>query len=226
MTLRTNELSLLIHQAFSIYIGFDPSTARQELRGWDSEHEWFRSSIEELHPTTVIEVGSFLGASAIHMASILHELQLDSCLICIDTWLGDRQLWLRPEHRATLNFSHGRPEIYDTFLANVIDAQLQDYILPVSMPSSSAARYMKKLGVSADLIYIDGSHDDWDAYNDIQLYWGLLNAGGIMLIDDYVPNTNNNEMFWGVIQSVGRFAREYSLPIENLGRKALLRKAP
>lgn len=224
MTNKYKTIHELVHGSEDIYRGF-VRPLDYELKGWDSEHQWFAEEIERLRPSVIIEVGSFLGASAIHMAKTCKRLDLDACVICVDTWLGDRQLWLRDEHRKTLAFEFGRPTVYNSFIANVLDAGMSDIILPISMHSTGAARCIKKLAISAQLIYIDGCHDIGDVFADLTLYWDLLEDGGVMLIDDYVPDTNNNEMFWGVIQDTKRFAEQHNLQIESLGRKALLRKA-
>lgn len=42
---------------------------------------------------------------------------------------------------------------------------------------------------SFDIIYIDGSHVPKDVLIDAVLSWGLLKRGGIMLLDDYLLNT-------------------------------------
>lgn len=39
---------------------------------------------------------------------------------------------------------------------------------------------------SYDVIYIDGSHDTPDVLTDIVIGWGLLRAGGLLILDDYV----------------------------------------
>lgn len=213
-----------LHYGNDPFIGFDRMDMAREPVQWDSYHKWFVEAIEDKHPSVVIEVGSFAGASAIHMATFMREKRMDSCLICIDTWLGDRQLWTRIEHREALQFKFGRPEIYLAFLANVIAAGVSDYILPIPMHSTGGARYLAKRGVTASVIYIDGSHDEGDVYADLTLYWELLEPKGIMLIDDYVPDTNNNEMFWGLIQDVDRFVKQRSLKLERNGRKARIRK--
>jgi predicted O-methyltransferase YrrM len=39
--------------------------------------------------------------------------------------------------------------------------------------------------VKADLIYIDGSHDEKDVYDDLSVYWDLLSPGGVVFGDDW-----------------------------------------
>ena len=45
-----------------------------------------------------------------------------------------------------------------------------------------------------DLIYIDGSHSSIDTYTDCYMSWKLLNKGGMMIIDDYLYNTEDDDI--------------------------------
>lgn len=104
-------------------------------------------------------------------------------------------------------------------MANTVEAELQDYIIPLSMPSLSASRYLAKLNTAVDFIYIDGCHIEGDVYRDLDAYWKLLKPGGSMLIDDYIP-----VHFDGLIRDVNKFANEEGLRITVDAEKALLEK--
>jgi predicted O-methyltransferase YrrM len=225
MTQACKRLTNLIQNSVDFWAGFDPIEWRPTYQyNWDSEHEWFGAAIDELKPDLIIEVGSFLGKSAIHMAGKLKAAGLDSAVLCIDTWLAERQLWSRPEIRTALKFIHGRPNFYYSFLANVLDAGLTDYIVPMPMDSMSAASYLKDLQIDAPLIYIDGNHEAGEVYADLAAYWDRLRPGGIMLIDDYQPSKKPWHMYAGLVSDVNRFAKERSLTFEVQGVKARLRK--
>jgi len=225
MTESCKRLTALIQNGVDIWAGFDPTEWRPTYQyDWDSHHEWFEAAISELRPDVIIEVGSFIGMSAIHMARLLKTAGLDSAVLCIDTWLAERQLWSRPEIREALMFRHGRPNVYYSFLANVIDAGLTDYIVPMPMDSHSAARYLQDLGIDAPLIYIDDNHEGGEVYASLTGYWDRLRPDGIMLIDDYIPSKKPGHMFRGLVEDVNRFVRENNLTLEQLGNKARLRK--
>lgn len=68
-----------------------------DLQGWGSQHRYLTEAIETLHPSIVVEVGVWKGASVIHMASRLKELAIDGVVIAIDTWLGAWDHWVRDE---------------------------------------------------------------------------------------------------------------------------------
>jgi len=59
---------------------------------WNSELPIFEELIKRNEPKRIIEVGSWLGGSAIRMAQICRDLGYDAKIICIDTWLGDSRL--------------------------------------------------------------------------------------------------------------------------------------
>jgi hypothetical protein len=113
---------------------------------------------------------------------------------------------------------NGYPALYQQFLANVLHRGCADMIVPVPNTSAITARLLHRRGVVADLVYIDGSHDEEDVYQDLSAYWNLLRPGGVLCGDDW-------HAFWyGVICAVNRFAREHELPVQVTGQKWLLRK--
>jgi hypothetical protein len=167
------------------YTGFEP-LANSELWGWNGERPFFGQLVERIRPSLIIEVGGWVGLSTLNMAYALKRNGLtESSLICIDTWLGSKEHWTDPELRKTLELEHGFPTLYRRFLSNVIKWKCEDVILPLPMTSLSAARYLKEYDIKAELIYVDGSHDEKDVYEDLLAYWPLLLEGGIIFGDDW-----------------------------------------
>jgi len=202
------------------YIGFDPAPYPSDLRGWDSQAPVFAEVIECVRPALIIEVGTWLGASAIHMADVSKMLGLATKIICVDTFLGSVEMWLFPndsEHQAdALRLQHGYPTLYYTFLANVVRAGHQDRIVPFPTTTLIAADYFATKGIQADLIYIDASHDERSARADIEAYWPLVRPGGILFGDD-LP--------WpGVAAAVNDFAAQHGLEIGGNWRHWQLQK--
>lgn len=58
------------------------------MQGWGSTHPIFAEVINLISPRLILEVGSWKGASVIHMANLLKAQNIDGAIICIDTWLG------------------------------------------------------------------------------------------------------------------------------------------
>src|SRR4051812_30139699 len=122
----------------NIYEGFSPLP--EDLQGWNSQHPIFEHLIRDIKPKTIIEVGTWKGASAIHMGLLCKANHLQTKIYCVDTWLGSVEFWTRlndtPERDLMLR--HGYPQIYYQFLSNVVHNNLQDVIIPVPMPSTVA----------------------------------------------------------------------------------------
>lgn len=171
-----------------IYQGVDPFTdvapGALDARGWDDGHRWLELMIGR--DGLYIEVGTWLGASALRIAGKMRAREMDACLVCVDTWLGGADHWEQvPEQ---LRRQHGRAELYGVFLANVVTAGLQDYILPLPLSSVAAARYLLRLlGPVAAGVYVDASHEYEDVCADLGAYWDLLRPGGVLLADDVQP---------------------------------------
>ncbi len=144
-----------------------------EVQGWNSTNPTFKDVIEEVRPKTIIEVGSWKGASVLHMASLC-----DAKFYCVDTWLGSFE-----HHRdGWIPFGH-YPTLFQQFMENT--AMYCDRITPLPMPSNIGARVLAHHHITADLIYIDGSHDYEDVKRDLRDYWPLVNPGGVLFGDDY-----------------------------------------
>ena len=155
---------------------------------WGSDHSIFRKLISELKPQTIFEIGSWKGASAIRMCQEAIRAGCDMSkfkLYCIDTWLGSAEHRKREDWVHSLRLKNGYPQLYQTFLSNVIVSGMQEYIVPVPLPSSIAAELLREVVPRPSLIYLDGSHDYDSVYRDLDDYWGLLASPGALLIDDY-----------------------------------------
>jgi len=218
MTAAKDAAVLALHDGLDPFNDFEPAGWVDPTDRWDSHHAYFDAAVAELKPRVIVEVGSFLGASSRHFAGLLERDGLDGVVICVDTWLAERVLWGNAEWRPHLRHINGRPEYYKCWLANALAAGLQDFLCPLPMDSRGGARYLADRGVVADLIYIDGSHEAGDVYQDLTLYWEVLRPGGVLLADDYAA------MFPGVVADVDRFAAERGLTVEVSGIKARLRK--
>lgn len=171
----------------------------------------FLEQVYQAHPEAqlVIEVGSWLGASAIKSTQYLStQLGLrDFTLICVDTWLGNLEHWLRPQTQKSLQRQHGYPGFYEHFLSNIALSGLQDFILPFPQTSMVAARILSHHQLQADWIYLDASHDSLEVFFDLNLYWNCLKPGGTLMGDDWN---------WpSVRRAVVDFARDYGLGIHN-----------
>lgn len=155
------------------------------LWGWNGDKSVFSDLMVRKKPRLIIEVGSWLGMSTYTMATLLKKHNLDSIIVCVDTWLGSQEHWEDPDMRQHLELKNGFPTFYWSFLSNMRKQEVDDVIVPLPLPSQIAARFLKAKNLQADLIYIDGSHQEQDVYNDLCSYWPLLAPGGVIFGDDW-----------------------------------------
>jgi hypothetical protein len=162
------------------------------LWGWNGDRAIFPLLIQQLKPSLIIEVGSWMGLSAANMATTCQKLGLDTAVICVDTWLGSKEHWRDPNLVQHLELENGYPTFYKRFLTNMVNAGVSGTVLPVPMPSQIGASYLKDFNLQAELIYVDGSHDEKDVYDDLMAYWELLAPGGVVFGDDWPWETVSN----------------------------------
>ena len=141
-----------------------------------------RTKLTELikthRPNTIVEVGVWLGTSAIFMAELLAQRKdTKPVLYAIDHFKGSAE-HLNPAHQHHNKVNY----LYEQFLSNVIHKKLTHIITPVPMASLDAA---KALDVAPDLVYIDGSHEEADVTDDIRTWYQKLAPKGIMCGDDW-----------------------------------------
>ncbi|MCS6958990.1 MAG: class I SAM-dependent methyltransferase [Pseudanabaenaceae cyanobacterium SKYGB_i_bin29] len=193
-----------------------------DLQGWGSTVTVFERLISQLLPKLIIEVGTWKGASAIHMVDILKSHGIVCPVLCVDTWLGGLEVAKDNPISylgVTVPRRYGYSQLYFQFLANVMHRQAQNYIVPIPLHAVAAFKLLLYWRVSADLIYVDASHEEEDVYADLSNYWQLLRSGGVLLGDDY-PDPR----FPGVYAAVNRFAKENNLEIQSEGNKFWFKK--
>lgn len=202
-----------------IYEGFDHLQYPYDPAGWGCESPAFETLIQRVKPKFVIEVGTWKGGSAIRMAGLLAENSLpDTPILCIDTWLGALEFWAdqsQPERFLALECKHGYPSVYYRFLANICHSGHAKRITPFPLPATTAALWLLRTNLRADLIYIDGSHEEEDVYQDLLDYAPLIAPGGYLFGDDWA--------WTGVRDAVTRFSRETKRPIEHIADKWAIR---
>jgi hypothetical protein len=203
----TDRIRPLLH-AVDPYESFDWQSFPDDPSGWGSDSTAFRELVAKTRPARIIEVGTWKGGSALTLAAAAADLGLEVEIICVDTWLGALEMWTDPadpERYGALALKHGYPTLYYQFLANVCRAGRQAAITPFPVPSVTAAQWFALHGIRADLIYIDGSHEEEDVLQDLVSYWDLVRPGGVIFGDDWSWD--------GVRLAVQQFAADRQLAI-------------
>ena len=208
-----------------LYDGVDPfaSWTQSKTSGdavpqnWGSTHPYFKQYIDLLKPALIVEVGTWLGGSAIHMGQLLRAAGLnDSCIVCVDTWLGSSEHYINDDQRRILKLVNGRPTFYNDFMDNVVQNGLQDIILPFSIASIAAVEVLREYAITPDLIYLDGDHTSRGFRADLDLYWERLRPGGCLIGDDF----DWQEIHMNVLE----FAFQQQVEFTAVGNKFVMRK--
>lgn len=173
-------------EGVDIFAGFN--LGEENLQGWASTDGSFTEIIETIKPKTIVEVGTWFGASAVNMAKLalyqgISKEELE--IVCVDTFLGSVEHYTMLSTFNSGNKLHGRPLVYDQFLSNIIHQNLTDVITPFPIDSGNGALALNDWKVQADLIYIDAAHDFEYVQIDFIRYANILRPGGYMLIDDW-----------------------------------------
>lgn len=167
---------------------------------------WYRNGpsmewlVRRTNVKVVIEVGSWLGLSTRHIASILPE---DGVVYAVDHWMGS------PNED---NSQFDIPNLYRQFLSNVIHEKLTHKIIPIKMSSLEAA---KTLQVKPDLVYLDATHDFTNVMLDLIFWYPFVKGHGVLCGDDYFWNHDPYKGGGPVKRAVDIFARENNLTVRD-----------
>ncbi|KAK7381961.1 hypothetical protein VNO80_00549 [Phaseolus coccineus] len=196
----------------SPFENFPPPHAAEKLRrtkrvkGWGSTGAVFENLIRRVRPRTVVEVGTFLGASAIHMAELTRQLDLQTQILCVDDfrgWAGFKERFMN------IPMENGDVWLFYQFLQNVVTFNQTGSVLPVPFSSGSTLMLFCEWGVYADLVEIDAGHDFLSAWADINRGFRILRPGGVIFGHDYFTAADNR----GVRRAVDLFAKVHNLKV-------------
>ncbi|XP_043706343.1 uncharacterized protein LOC122655992, partial [Telopea speciosissima] len=197
-----------------------PFLRQKRIKGWGSNGAVFENLIRRVKPTTIIEVGTFLGASAIHMSQVAKGLGLlQTQIICVDDFRG----W--PGFRDIIKgipMVNGDVTLLYQFMQNVAHFNATDTVLPLPFSSGSTLDKLCEWGVFGDLIEVDAGHDFHSAWSDINRAYKILRPGGVIFGHDYFTAADNR----GVRRAVNLFARQKGLRIQFDGQHWVIHSAP
>ncbi len=190
------------------FVGFPRGVYATNSHGWNSTHPKLAEAATSKNPCVVVEVGVWLGGSTIRMAKAMKDAGINGVVISVDTWLGSVEHWATADYFPMLCLDQGRPSLQRTFMANVLDAAVEDYVLPLPLDSLNAAELFRQFNRHADVIHLDGGHEYDLVAADIKAWWPRLRAGGIFIGDDYNPGGG----WQGVMRA---FDEAFPTPIEH-----------
>lgn len=149
----------------------------------------FKDVCDTIKPLSILEVGSWLGASALAWAKASQDNNPTAKIYCIDTWLGSPEHYLNTCGEdwsiSRLDITEKGPQFFESFLSNIHARNQQESIFPMRADSSSALPFLVKQGAKFDVIYIDGAHDAISVSRDIANSCKLISQNGLICGDDF-----------------------------------------
>jgi SAM-dependent methyltransferase len=202
--------------------GLNPADYEHDEEGfWRHGDPLWRDLLEATRPHLLIEVGAYKGRTSIFLAHLIKEMQLQTKIVCIDTWVGSPEHW-RTDHGDEyweLKTKFGYPTLYYSFAANVVLAGAQDVIIPLPTTSESGAYILEQAKLSPDIVFVDAAHEYEPALSDYRRYWGLLRQRGVLVGDDYMgPGWD------GVTKAADDFSAEIGVPLSGKVGKFVIAK--
>ncbi len=157
-----------------------------EAKGFLSEAEGlrlFELAVESSGRAPCLEIGSYCGKSTLYLA--------EGCRVA-----GGHPLLAIDHHRGSEEQQPGQcyfdPDLFDageqivntldTFMKNIRQAGLVDWVIPIVAHAHRVARYWPHGELS--LVFIDGSHSVEDVLRDFHLWSSRVIADGYLCIHD------------------------------------------
>jgi predicted O-methyltransferase YrrM len=139
--------------------------------------------IRGFHPRSVLEIGTHVGASTVHIAAALareNSAQTTSCLTSVDIENVNDPLHA-PWRRLGLENSPAQ------MIQNTGCASLVTFITMMGLD------FLRQPPHNFDFIFLDGSHAASVVYQEIPVALMALSQNGVILLHDYYPN---NKPLW------------------------------
>ena len=174
--------------------------ARSELsnlpHGWFNHGAQVLALLEEHRPQVVVELGTWLGASAIAMARSVRRW--GGTVTCVDTWAGD----LNEDGGSLADRS---PLMLWSCARSMVEAGISASIRLIPATTAAAAKYWTQ---PIDFLYIDADHGYRAVLADLHAWVPHVRPGGLIAGDDY-----RHPLYPGVRQAWDEFELAHVLPL-------------
>lgn len=174
-----------------------------EVPGWfpESNRRVLAGLIKKHDVRTVLEIGSFLGLSAIWFAQRVEKVT------CIDPWEETATEANGNNLVETLRRMGTPKDFYHVFLHNIQEFQVADKIIPIRATSESTPLMYPGFLTGFDLVYIDGDHSPKGITSDLVIYGEI--AQKVLCGDDYADRPE-----FGVVPAVNNYVPKHELRVE------------
>ncbi|HVF69439.1 MAG TPA: class I SAM-dependent methyltransferase [Xanthomonadales bacterium] len=138
-----------------------------DVPGWLSKNEANflseKAKSTQKYKGEIVEIGSFYGKSTICLAQ------------------GKGKVYAIDPHKGFVEENMKYSPTYNGFLKSINTAQVEKKIVPMVMKSKDASKIWKK---KIRLLFIDGLHDEKNAFQDYERFSRYLIEGGIVAVHD------------------------------------------
>lgn len=165
-------------------------------QGWFNHGPEVLRLIEAAQPRTVVELGSWLGASGIAMARSVRRW--GGTVTMIDTWSGDLD-------REGGSAADRQPMMIWSCARNVMAAGVQAHVRMIPATTTQAAQAWTE---PIDFLYIDADHSYGGVFADLVNWVPFVRPGGLIVGDDFA-----HPLYPGVAQAWRDYAEAHELTL-------------
>ena len=161
-------------------------------QGWFNHGAKILELLEQYRPKVCVELGTWLGASAIPVARSIRRW--GGTLTCVDTWAGavDGQA------------ADARPWMLLSCARNLLEAGVSANVRLVPATTLDAARWWDR---PIDWLYVDADHRYESVLADLEAWTPFVVPGGVILGDDY-----GSDMYPGVQAAWDAYEQAHAIP--------------
>jgi predicted O-methyltransferase YrrM len=160
-------------------------------QGWFHHGDQILALVEQHRPAVCVELGTWLGASAIPVARSIRRWR--GTLTCVDTWAGD------------VSESAASPWMLISCARNLTQAGVSGTVRLVPARTRDAADWWTE---PIDYLYVDADHSYESVAADLAAWVPHVKPGGLILGDDY-----GSRLYPGVKTAWDEFERAHGLTL-------------
>jgi len=185
-----------------------------DVGGWFNFQDIYSSAVNIYDNATFVEVGTFLGKSALYMMEKIQESKKNIKFYCVDLFTitpdeGDGEMPDGKNARIWQEQNGGADALYNNFLRNTNNSIAKECLAGhYRCDSADGAKYFEDKSV--DFCFIDASHLYENVYRDLYAWFPKMKSGGILAGHDFEYIGNN-----GVGKAVKQFCLENGLTYQS-----------
>jgi tetratricopeptide (TPR) repeat protein len=163
------------------------------------------SKVQRGEKITILEIGTYTGTSLLQLVQRIPN----SIGYGLDRWSS----YAENELLQSMDDLH----IESSFYKNIATLGMEERVFGIKGDSERILMDMVVRQERFDFIYVDGSHLMLDCYTDLVLSWNLLRPSGILAIDDYCYNLDDNKPITSSpFEAVNHFLAKYGYELSLL----------